>query len=76
MTLFRKAGFVFLCQWLFIQPVQAEESSSFDVFPRAGVGLNWLNFVRLDGTDLDVYFTTLNVGLSVNRFQPGRGRGR
>jgi hypothetical protein len=30
------------------------------------VGLNWLNFVRLDGTDLDVYFTTLNVGLSVN----------
>jgi hypothetical protein len=66
MKLLRKAGFVFLCQWLLMHSVHADESSSFDVFPRAGVGLNWLNFVRLDGSDLDAYFTTLNVGLSVN----------
>ena len=66
MKLLRNAGFVFLCQWLFITSVHAEESSSVDVFPRAGVGLNWLNYVRLDGSDLDAYFTTLNVGLSIN----------
>lgn len=61
-----KVGFVMLCQCLLMSAVHAEESSSFDVFPRAGVGLNWLNFVRLDGSELNAYFTTLNVGLSVN----------
>ena len=66
MKLLRNAGFVILCQCLLIPAVHAEESSSVDVFPRAGVGLNWLNYVRLDGSDLDAYFTTLNVGLSVN----------
>ena len=66
MKMLRKVGLVLLCQCLFMPAVHAEESSSFDVFPRAGVGLNWLNFVRLDGSELNAYFTTLNVGLSVN----------
>ncbi len=57
---------VVLLQWLSIPAVQAQEDSSFDVFPRAGIGLNWLNFVRLDDSELDVYFTTLNVGLTAN----------
>jgi hypothetical protein len=62
----RGIAFVILCSGLLIFSVQAEESSSIEVFPRAGVGLNWLNFVRIDGSELDAYFTTLNVGLSVN----------
>jgi hypothetical protein len=66
MKIMRKTALVFLGLWLLTPSVHAEESSSFDVFPRAGVGLNWLNYVRLDGSDLDAYFTTLNVGLSVN----------
>ena len=66
MNLLTKVGFVFLSQGLLMTSVHAEESSSIEVFPRAGVGLNWLNYVRLDGSDLDAYYTTLNVGLSVN----------
>ena len=66
MKLLPKVGFVLLGLWLLTPSVHAEEGSSIEVYPRAGVGLNWLNYVRLDGSDLDAYYTTLNVGLSVN----------
>ena len=66
MKIIRKSALVFLGLCLATTSIHAEESSSFEVFPRAGVGLNWLNFVRIDGSQLDAYYTTLNVGLSVN----------
>jgi len=66
MNLFRKAGVVIFCQSVFLQSVQAEENISFDAFPRAGIGLNDLTYVRPDGTTLDASYTTLNLGLTVN----------
>ena len=58
--------FVFICQALLIPSIKAEESSSLSAFPRAGVGLNWLEYTRIDGSTLDTNYTTLNVGLSLN----------
>ena len=69
MKLFRKVVCVFLLQWVFIQSVQAEESSSLEVFPRAGIGLNWLAYTRLDDTELDAFYVTMNVGMSLNYSQ-------
>ena len=66
MKLFRKAVFLFFCQCLFLQAVQAEENTSFDVFPRAGIALNHLAYVRPDGTNLDANYTTLNLGLTAD----------
>lgn len=69
MKLIQTAGLVFIGQLMFSLSVYAEEDTSFEVFPRAGVGLNWLAYSRLDGTELDAYFTTINVGLSLNYSQ-------
>jgi hypothetical protein len=66
MNLFRKAGFVFFCNCMFVPFIHAEEDISFDAFPRAGVGLNQLAYVRPDGTKLDASYTTLNLGLTMN----------
>ncbi|MCK4704155.1 MAG: hypothetical protein KAT90_01630 [Gammaproteobacteria bacterium] len=66
MKLLCNVGFVLVCQCLFLQPGQAEESLAFDAFPRAGMGLNQLAYVRADGTQLDANYTTLNLGLTVN----------
>lgn len=41
-----------------------ENNKSFNIFPRAGVGLNRLNFKRPDGSELDASYATLNVGMT------------
>jgi len=66
MKLVQATAYVFLFQCLFVQTLYANDSGSFDAYPRAGVGLNWLAYTRLDNTDLDAYYTTINVGLSLN----------
>lgn len=69
MKLIHKVTFAFVCQFVFSPSVFAEEEASLEVFPRAGVGLNWLAYTRLDNTDLDAYYTTINVGISLNYSQ-------
>lgn len=66
MKLFRNIGLLLFCQCIFIQSLHAEEKKSFDVFPRAGIGLNKLAYVQSDGTQLDANYVTLNLGLTVN----------
>jgi len=44
----------------------AEEQAAFDVFPRIGVSLNQLAYVRSDGTKLDANYTALVAGLTFN----------
>ena len=66
MKLFRNAIFLFFCQSLFLPSVYAEEISSFDAFPRAGIALNQLAYVRPDGTKLDANYTALNIGLTID----------
>lgn len=66
MRLFHKAVFLLFFQAVFAQYLHAEESSSFDVFPRAGIALNQLAYVRPDGTKLDANYTTLNLGLTAD----------
>ena len=66
MKLFRDAGVLFLCCFMAAQSVNAEENVSFDAYPRAGIGLNQLAYVRPDGTKLDTNYSTLNLGLTIN----------
>lgn len=69
MKLKHKAVLVLICQLIFSHSVCAEEDASLEVFPRTGVGLNWLAYTRLDDTELDAYYTTINVGVSLNYSQ-------
>lgn len=66
MKLFHKIVFLFFCQCLLIQAIHAEESTSFDAYPRAGLALNQLSYVRPDGTKLDANYTALNLGLTAD----------
>ena len=65
MILFRKAAFVFFCYCTLFTSSYAEEESSFDVYPRAAMGLNWLDYSG-DGPALRANYTTLNLGVTIN----------
>ena len=66
MILFRKAAFIFFCYCILLPSSYAEEESSFDAYPRAAMGLNWLAYIRPDGTALRANYTTLNLGVTIN----------
>ena len=66
MKLFRNAALVLFCYCILLPSSYAEEESTFDAYPRAATGLNWLAYVRPNGTALRANYTTLNLGLTIN----------
>ena len=61
------ASSLVLCtQCWFLSAVQAEEPATLDAFPRIGVSMNQLTYVRSDGTQLDANYTALVTGITFN----------